>query len=372
MKNLIYFSIIILLFSCQANQETKSELDFSFTLDTVKVNSNNLLLNVDGGMSTLTLSPDNQFLYFFNPSEKRLDQIDLENYEIFRSITFSKDGPNSIGSLSPYEFEILETGEIIIASFDAIRKMDAAGNKIENYNWDAMDFLSGSIPHGYILSFAGEYNSNGDTFYGIYGDQRGGNGRGNGIGILEIPNRSIQTREVPLLKSLQDYEVILEGDMKFSSGDQYFLQKVDDKILISTETQNSLVVYNIQKDSLYQIDFSSQLLPNKKPGNYERKVNTMEQMQEALITKAKEISFGPWIWDEKSRKFYQFSYFQNAFDPPGYQVYLSIIDQDFELIFEMTDVPKFSGKVFFHKGVLHKALNQNDELFFVRMKPHFN
>ncbi len=367
----LLFLAFPILFSCGDQDSTVSERHFSYKIDTVKVESHELLLNVQGGLNRMAISPDGQTLYFYNTSEKRLDLIDLNSYQISRSIFFTADGPQGIGGISPYGFEITERGEIIIASFDAIRKMDLLGNKIESYNWESLNYQSGQIPEGTILSFDGEYDPTGNIFYGVYGRERGGNSNGDGLGILDIPNRAIRTKEIPLLKSLTDYKIELDGDVKTIGFESFFLQHENEKILISTEAHNSLAVYDICRDSLYQIDFSSELLPDKKPGNFEKKVTSLDQMKASLLAKAKEVSFGPWIWDESSQHYFRISQYQSGFDPPEFQVYVTVADPDFQVVLEQKDFPRARSNAFFHQGYLHHPINLNDELYFVRIKPEF-
>ncbi|SFT76657.1 protein of unknown function [Algoriphagus locisalis] len=371
-----YLVLLLLLAIVSCNAEKNSEkssigdFEFSYTVDTVKVDSKGLLLNVQGGFLSMSVSAEDQTLYFFNTSEKRLDFIDLTNYEINRSIRFSLDGPNSIGTQTPYEFRSINDGTIIIPSFDAIRKVDSSGLVLDIYNWDNIAFQKGNIPEGNILSFSGEYNENGEVFYGIYGVARGGNRSGVGLAILDIPNLSVQTIEVPLLKRTEEYKVVLEGEMSISSGDKYFFQLVDQRVLISTESFNSIAVYDLGEGTLRQLDFQSDLLPAKKPGNFPKKVNSQKALEDALQLKAKEITFGSFEWDAERRHFLRFSYKQLGIDPLRYDTFLSVFDEDFNLINEVKEVPMLNGNTFFHNGYLHKGININDELAFVRLKPN--
>tara|TARA_R110002020_G_C16277851_1_gene771595 strand:- start:1249 stop:2379 length:1131 start_codon:yes stop_codon:yes gene_type:complete len=367
--------LVFALVSCNAEKNSEKaslgDFEFSYTVDTVKVDSKGLLLNVQGGFLSMSVSAEKQILLFFNTSEKRLDLIDLTNYEINRSIRFSLDGPNSIGSRTPYEFKIVNDGTIIIPSFDAIRKVDSTGQVLDIYNWDNIAFQKGNIPEGNILSFTGEYDETGDVFYGIFGIARGGNRSGVGLAILDIPSLYVQTIEVPLLKRMEDYKVELEGEMSITSGDQYFLQKIDQRVLISTESYNSIAVYDKGEGTLRQLDFQSDFLPAKKPGNFPKKVNSQKTFEDALISKAKEITFGKFVWDAESRHFLRFSYKQLQIDPMRYDTFLSVFDEDFNLIKEIKGVPMLNGNTFFHNGYLHKGININDELAFVRIKPAY-
>lgn len=372
MKIPVIFFLILLIFSCQEKEGFVSEINFSYTLDTIMVNSKGLLLNVQSGISNMTTSPSGQTLYFYNSSEKRLDLIDLNTYDINQSLYFSSEGPNGIGNLSPFDIDISENGEITIAYFDAIRKMDSLGARVKTFSWEGLEYNSGKIPEGNILSFSGEYNGKGETFFGIYGKLRGGNSSGNGLAILNISELSIRTMEIPLLKTLEDYKIVLNGELPMTNGDHYFLKLIYDKVLISTETENSIAIYEIQKDSLYQLNFHSQLLPDKKPGNYEKRVNTIEEMEMAMKSKVREITFGRFIWDSKGKKYFRFSQVQKSFDPVQFQVYLSVFDEDFNLIFEKDNLPRLTGNTFFYNGYLHKVINLNDELAFLRFKPSFD
>jgi len=374
MKKLLPLLAISLLFSCGESSGSGSHLDegveFSYSLDTVKVDSGDLLLAVDRGISTMALSPDKNSLYFYNSTELRLDQIDLNTYKVTRSIQFTQEGPTGIGGLSPYEFHITENEEVFISSSDGIRKMDREGNRITMFNWENLE--TDLVPENTILSFSGDFDDSGNRFFGTYGKTRGGNSSGEGIAIVDLKSDQLTTKKIPLLDALAEFEIRLEAEISTINTDRFYLHHRDNQVLISTNGVNGLTIYNYQEDSLTEKIYKTQLLPEKRPGTFARRVNSMEALEEAIKAKYKEPTFGPFIYDNQKSYFYRFSTFSavSATDGEKLSVVLSIFDHEFNMIYEERNLPEFTGNVFFRNGLLHKAINQNDELFFVRLKPN--
>jgi hypothetical protein len=374
MRRLLALIFLPLIFSCEGKKVEQSQIEFSYTTDTVWVDSKELLLTVDAGLRTMILAPDDRYLFFYNGIEKRLDKIDLDTYKIERSIQFAPDGPNGIGSLSLYDLHVTNQEDFYISSFDGIRKMDSTGNRLKIYNWDVEDFVSKNIPAKTIASFSGDYDSEGNFFAGVYGVSRGGRSSGEGLVLIDLLQQTSKTFEVPLLKSLEDFKIVLEAETNMTNGDEFHLQLIDDRVLISISPVNAIAIYDLNKDSLYQKSYATALLPVEKPGNFPRKVNSMDAMKEAVKTKYYEPTYGKFTYDPKSKKFFRFSYFQEASDKGSFErsVVLSIFDQELNLINELENAPNFTENVFFREGYLHKAINHNDELGFVRLKPNLN
>lgn len=375
MKKLLSLLIFHIFCSCGESSKSKSatsdDFEFNYELDTVKINSGDLLLAVDGGISRMALSPDKNFLYFYNVTNKRLDEIDLESYEIVRSITFTQEGPKGIGSLSPYEFHITENRDIFTSSFEAIRKMSSEGDLIERLNWDEMDFVASQIPEMTIVSFAGDFNDEGTLFFGTYGKSRGGNSSGEGLMVIDWEEEKSTVRKVPLLSSLEEYKIVLEGEIPTIHSDRFYLQEFDNQVLISTNGVNGIAIYDYKSDSLTEKNFSSDLLPERRPGNFPRRVNSMEALEDAVKSKALEHQFGPFVYDETSKRFYRVSYYRTV-SPSAVEKWkyiLSIFDENLVHLQDVADFPAFSGNVFFKDGMLHKGINQDDELALVRIKP---
>lgn len=359
----------VLLFSCEGKKELESQNEFSYTMDTVWVDSKDLLLTVDAGLQTMTLAPDDRYLFFYNVVEKRLDKIDLDTYTIEQSIQFAEDGPNGIGSLSLFDIHVTSQEEFYISAFDGIRKMDSIGNRIEFLNWDVEDFVSENIPAKTIASFSGDYDSEGNFFAGVYGVSRGGRSSGEGLVLIDLLQQTSKTLEVPLLKSLEDFKIVLEAETNMTNGDEFHLELIDDRVLVSISPVNAIAIYDIKKDSLYQINYSTALLPAQKPGNFPRKVNSMDALENAVKTKYYEPTFGKFTFDPVSKNFFRFTSYQNSSEEgiDEITVVLSVFDQELNLIYELDKAPNFTGNVFFKDGKLHKGINQNDELGFVVM-----
>ncbi len=373
-KHLLFGISALLLFSCEVKKVEESQIEFSYTTDTVWVDSKDLLLTVDAGLRTMTLAPDDRYLFFYNVVEKRLDKIDLDTYKIERSIQFATDGPNGIGSLSLFDLHVTNQEDFYFSSFDGIRKMDSTGNRLKIYNWDVEDFVSKNIPAKTIASFSGDYDSEGNFFAGVYGVSRGGRSSGEGLVLIDLLQQTSKTLEVPLLKSLEDFKIVLEAETNMTNGDEFHLELIDDRVLISISPVNAISIYDLKTDSLYQKSYATALLPAAKPGNFPRKVNSMDAMEEAVKTKYYEPTFGKFTYDPFSKTFFRFSYYQKETSAGTNEqtVVLSVFDQELNLIYELDKAPNFTGNVFFREGYIHKGINQNDELGFVRLKPNLN
>lgn len=360
---------VLFLFSCERKKVEESPIEFSYTTDTVWVDSRELLLTVDAGLRTMTLAPDNRYLFFYNVVEKRLDKIDLNTYKIDRSIQFAPDGPNGIGSLSLFDIHVTSQEEFYISAFDGIRKMDSSGNRIEVFNWDVENFVSKNIPANTIASFNGDYDSDGNFFAGVYGISRGGRSSGEGLVLIDLLQQTSKTLEVPLLKSLEDFKIVLEAETNMTNGDEFHLTLVDDRVLLSISPVNAIAIYDMRKDSLYQKNYTTALLPAQKPGNFPRKVNSMDALEDAVKTKYYEPTFGKFSFDPVSKKFFRFTSYQNSSEEgiEKITVVLSVFDEELNLIYELDNAPNFTGNVFFKDGRLHKGINRNDELGFTVM-----
>ncbi len=377
MKKFIFYSSILLLLSCDnAKQAGKQQgqVKFSFAIDTVRVDSKNKLLSVDVGLRSMALTPDGQHLFFYNVIEKRLDRINLDTYELDRSVQFAEEGPNAIGRLSIYDVHLTDKGEFILSAFDGIRKMDSTGNRIAFYNWDGEDFVSKTIPSNTIASFSGDYDSGGIFFVGVYGKSRGGNSSGEGLVLIDLADRTSKIVDVPLLKNLEEFKIELEGDMPISNGEQFYLELMGDQVLISVSSANAVAVYDLETGLVDQKNFATDLLPAQKPGNFPRKVNSVEDLEAAVKTKYYEPTFGKFIYDPLSKRYFRFSRFQNnpTEDSKNWTSVLSVFDESLNLIYETDQAPLFSENLFFKDGFLHHGINQNDELGFVRLKPNPN
>ena|GEM_PF-1548465 len=375
MKKLAYIFTFSFLLSCGDDKkaiESDRISEYAFSIDTVEVDSKDKLLSVQAGLRSMTLAPDGQHLFFYNAAEKRLDRIDLTTYELDRSVQFAPEGPNGIGNLSIYDLHVTDREEFYFSAFDGIRKMDFTGNRLSFYNWDVEEFVSTIIPSNTIASFSGDYDSTGNLFAGVYGKSRGGNSSGEGLVLIDLGERKSKIVDMPLLKQLEGFEIELVGDSPIKNGDEFFIELVNDQVLISISAANAVAIYDLKTDSLYQKSFATDLLPAQKPGNFPRKVNSMDAFKQAVKTKYYEPTFGKFTYDPLSKRYFRFSRYQidATEESNNWIAVLSVFDEMLILIYETDQVPDFSGNVFFKDGYLHKGINQDDELAFIRLKPN--
>jgi hypothetical protein len=138
----------------------------------------------------------------------------------------------------------------------------------------------------------------------------------------------------------------------------------------------------MKQDSVYQVNYTPQLTAASKKGGYPKEVDSEKRFKEVMAEINSEINFQAPVWDEVNKRFYRFSYettpgeitdepmFESPEQKPISKVFLSIFDEDFNLIGEslvsqLTQIPNY---VFVKDGKIWHYVNVDDELGFVRME----
>jgi hypothetical protein len=375
-KSLFYLSSFWILFACsqkEANENFTGDFSFSYTLDTVDINSLGTFFFLNNGLSGSTLSEDSRYLYTYNRPKLRLDIIDLEELILKDTLSFDVEGPKGVGSLGVSQINLTDSGKLYFATFEGIREFDAEGNLLKIHNWDTNEVISSQLRQDQMISFLGEFSRDGSNFYGTYSAfGRAANTMADGLAIINMETNKLKTVEVPALKALKEYEISFEVDgLSSTAGDQYFLSLTNQKLIISQSSINGVSVYDLQQDSLLVYSYETELLPARKPGNFPRKANSMEAFEEAMNEKSKEPYFGSFLYSEKDQLYYRVS-FTKAINGSGELVWngiLSVFDENFKLIHEEEGLGRYSGKTFIREGKIYRFINLEDEMAFEILTP---
>ncbi|MCS4435472.1 DUF4221 domain-containing protein [Aquiflexum gelatinilyticum] len=375
---LLAFSILI-LFSCATSVKENVE-DYSkitLTMDTVVVDSGDDIINLKYGIWTNTLSEDNKFLYLWNTGESTMDKINLEALRLEKKIPFEREGPNGVGDYVSW-MSFLHENEVLLAGFGTLLNFDMEGKKIR-------DLDLGKVTFGKVNLEAGDgFDRNpiplekGDVIYGYLG-----NGiKGTWTFVKANFKENKLTRiELPGINELPDYRILLEGDnINSSASPEKFLKKAGNRIIISSSAYSTLYVLNLNDDSVYQANYTPTLSPKQKKGGYPEKVESVERFREVMAEIDTEINFQAPVWDEQNRRFYRFSFetlpkdiykgplFLSAHQRPISKVYLSILDENLNLLGEtLLNIKQVPNTVFVRDGQIWSYVNVEDELGFVRM-----
>jgi hypothetical protein len=381
MKNYIILLLSVLLFACGENKtETKTDFsNISFTMDTVVVDPGEEIINLGGGLWSSTINSDKSKLYLWDYQAFTLDIIDLDELALLRKVPFEKEGPNGVGSNVNW-MSMVEDNQILLANFQGIGKFDLNGNKLSDLKLEKDKFEGDSLLDGEIFQSKSFPVAGGRVVYGLLVNPWKSAKRS--LSKVDFEAKTIKKMKLPGEEELPDY--VVNGNTENISTiitSEKTVQKFGDKIVLSSTGYTDLYILDLKNDSVYHVDYSPRLSAKAKKGGYPSEVKSMERLKEVIQDIYAEINFQPLIWDEKNKRFYRFSFetspmentdwplFQPAELKPLSKLFLSILDEDFNLLGEsdvshMGSVPIYA---FAKDGEIWYYVNVDDELGFVRM-----
>lgn len=376
MKNLLYAFPVLVLFSCGGEKEENSAEDFSnitFSLDTVMVDSGEDFINLGGGLWVSAISKDHKYLYNWNQESYELDKVNLDQLVLEDKIKFEKEGPNGVGAYVAW-ISLLGSDQFLFSNFDDMGLLNSQGEKLRTYKLNGEKFEGDTLQAYESFTRQAFISDDGNTIYGILGNWTGKNFY---LAKVDYQNKTLKKHELPGFEKLADYSVSHKSGtyMRISAQDQ-FINEVEGKLIISNSAFNTIIVYDMAKDSLYQVNYENKLTKNGKTGKYVTEVESEEDFYRAASEISQEINFRNPIWDSKNQRYYRFSYetlpkanIQDEEEKEKSNVYLTILDKDFKVLGEtLVKELQSSPTIHFVKdGKIWMYENVDDELGFVRM-----
>ena len=374
MKNLIPFSIIMLLFSCaekggKESSSTNNILeDLTFTVDTVVIDPGEDIFNLSMGIRSLDLSPDDEFLFYFENMPPKLLKVDLKNKRLISKTEFQAEGPNGIGSfvgtiqVGPDEKLALLGNNGVYGVFDQ------NGTKIENLN---------NKPEGIDPNLAeNNFNLYNNSIYDwenrkIYSWPTENETEKSGLVIIDLASNSAKIIETPELEIVHQYSIIFEQNGSFRvSPQQVKLTQYDGKILISCSAMGDLYEFNPVTEEIRFIQIDHQLVPNRLSGEINNRPNSEESFMDEMAKVNAQIYYQQPNWDKERELFIRLA--QKIYMPETpdekykYEYFLLAYDKDFNLLGEtILDLDKrIDYTVFFKDGKLWSYVNVEDDLGF--------
>lgn len=382
MKNYAIALLSTLIFACGGGNETETTTDFSnitFQMDTVVVDPGEEIINLRGGLWSSTMNSDNSKLYLWDNQAFTLDIIDLDELGLERKVPFEKEGPNGVGFFVNW-MSLPDDNQIILAIHQGMGIFDLKGKKLSHLKIEKDKFEGDSLLEGesfHNKSFALE---GGDVVYGLlinpWKSPKGS------LSKVDFEAKTIKKMELPGEDELPDY-VVNGTTEKLSTiiTSIKTVQKFGDKLVLSSTGYTDLYILDLKKDSVYHVDYTPQLSAKAKKGGYPSEVKSEKQLREVIEDIYAEINFQPLIWDEQNKKYYRFSFetsptgntdwplFQSAEEKPLSKLFLSVLDEDFNLLGEsdLTELGSVPTFAFVKDGKIWYYVNVDDELGFVRM-----
>ena len=382
MRLLIAAALFLAVSACASKEEKKQVIwdQISVSLDTVHVDSGDEFLYLQDQLYYSGLSNDKTYLLNFNRQDYTTEKIDLDELRLSEKVQFEKEGPNGVLNVVNYvsHFSLLSDQNILFWDYYLYRIFDQNGQIVSDWSLDkiAPEFL-GTDEYSAGAIFQVENNLDRVIALIFHWESES-----RLILDFNLKDQTFEKIALPELENLTDFNVNLtyEGAPAGSYGPSANAISVNGKIIISNTAFNELLIFDLEKDSLYTKSWNTHLLADKKsyvpPKEVER---TSGQLKEIIRRTEEDINYRSFFWDEKNERFFRFSERMNfGEDLNGYgdyisigsDIFLSVFDKDFNLIAE-AEIPELNNLplTYFSKdGNIWMYENINDELAFVILK----
>lgn len=383
-KKLTLLLFLPLIFSCRENstQSEKQPISFSYTVDTIQIDSKGEFLFLNMGLFMSDYDPAADLLYNLNPETSRMKVIDLDKNELKEIVQFDQDGPNAVKEMFTSGIKITDTGNKWFTDYFSLIQVDAEGNKLKQFRLNNQEIPGDSLAENYQIDGMGKITRSGKYFVSHYGDYVL-NGAGlQGLDLVDLENQTKRLIPLDVFRSLEKY-LLTSPDVERAgarAAEWNFISLTDSVVVHSNSAQNKLMTISLESGETREIKLSSKLVGDEKPGLYPKQANSVEQFEEYNELKKQELTFGPWVYDQENGRFWRIIREKTggSAENPEFTFVVTVLDKNHKQIAEtqlsagaalpFDGLPSVS---FFRKGMLYMFLNQNDELAFVRLKPNF-
>ncbi|WP_100627919.1 DUF4221 family protein [Algoriphagus formosus] len=345
-----------------------------YSIDTVRINSRNEILDIWGFLSFSDLDSAKKSIFFYNSYNHSIDQIDLNRLEFIKRLKFEKEGPNGTGDIF-HEFNVLKGNRFFMKSFEKSGIFDQNGTLIRRIDWRNSVGFNGKkyfdFPKRQIL-----IESDSSIVVGLSYDYENIEVH---LDILSLEENSVERLK---LNSKKSY-----GDLSFRSANsgniidpsiEFKFQ--NEKVIISYEFSNEIVVYDPHDKSLKFIDYNPKLTP-KRVAPSKIHIGSIEEIQKELNYFYEQVAYYRPEWDSKSKHYFRLSSktifseeIENNIKSSNRQikknkVFITVFDSDFNLVeeLEIKELSEIDNDYFIKDGKLWLLINLDDELGFVRL-----
>jgi len=377
-QTLLRLIILTLFWNCSPSKERK--MDFSqptISMDTVMVDSKDEILSLKGDLMVSDLSSDTKFLYYINPMDLTLEIVDLNQLEFMRRISYEEEGPNGLGRF-PMQFQVLSDEQFFIGSFTHRGIFDLDGNKIRNLNFKIDELSGGNIGPSYFEKSLMTDPRDQSKLFSVWNDW------GDGLsifGLIDIQAKTFKEFPIPEFDYLSEFRMVFSdgGNPRAILGEQMALTGSNNKIILSHNIGSDLYVFDVGKGNLTHKPIAHQSFPSRKSITLPSVVESFDKFREHNRKFGEDISFTTPVWDKENQVYYRFAYFMKnkeldgKQEPDGAEVFLIVLDQDFQLLSEtpMETWSKIPSRHFAKDGKIWIFENMDDEMAFVRLSLEF-
>lgn len=375
MKNTLTVFSLLFLMAC-GNSEKESAADYktmTFSMDTVMVDPGQEIINLKNNLWISEISKDKKYLFNWDQDNSLLEKINLDELRLEEKLVFEKEGPNGIGSYIIW-ISLLGEDQILFANFQDMGLFDFKREKIKSYSLKDQNFEGDSVEQYESFNRRAIITNDGNDIYGVLGNWTS---KTHTLAKVDFKNKTLKKHTLSGYEKLEDYSVMLQtGQMTMISAADQKIQEIDGKLILSNSVFNSLLIYDLDMDSLYKVEYNNALTKNSKTGKYQNEVESDAEFQRVMADINAEINFVAPVWDAENQKFYRFSYENIPSDVPleegdraKSRVFLTVLDKEFKVLGEalVSELQEVPNTHFVKDGKIWIAKNIEDELGFVRL-----
>ncbi len=377
MRKLLSIFILAILSACGGEEQQSSESDnilenLTFSVDTVVMDAGEDIFNLGMGIRSLDLSPDKEFLYYFENMPPKLLKVDLNNKNLVSKTEFESEGPNGVGVF----VGTIQVGPdeklVLLGNNGTFGIFDQNGTKIKDLK---------SKPEGIDPNLA-------ENFFSLYGNciydwendkiyswpfdiVTETSVQEMGLVSINLESDSAKIFEAPEMEIVEKYSIVFEENGSFRvSPQEVFLTWHEDKILISCSSMGDFYEFNPKTEETRFIQIDHHVIPNRLTGEIENKPRSEESFMSEMAKVNSQINYQKLNWDPKRKMFLRIA--QKVFMPKTpdekytYEYYLLAYDKDYNLLGESKlDLrERVDYNSFFKDGKLWSYVNVEDELGF--------
>ncbi|SFT76479.1 protein of unknown function [Algoriphagus locisalis] len=372
MKKLLTISLLVLLSACGGKEsETTSRSEnilenLTYSVDTVVVDPGEEIINLKYGLSSSSMSPDQQKLYKFDGNTMQLQEINLDKLALTASFPFEKEGPNGVGPFGN-TLTSLRDELFLFSGHNRIGKFSKTGELSQDFDYTIDELLEGEKAKGHMLS----------QFAYLEGNQLGFFLETNffdpvfNLVLVNFEEENSKVIDLPEMDITHDYRVVTDDNgYKVSITQEVNVQTINSKAYVSNTVSSGIYRYDPELDTLQYITFPLTLTATQKTRKIKNEVSSAEERKEQTALINSEVRFNELLWDDKSNQFFRFSSIlipSNSEEPSKKsEVFLSAFDSQLNLIGEkkLEELFTVPENAFFKDGKLYSYVNVGDELGF--------
>ncbi|SFT76451.1 protein of unknown function [Algoriphagus locisalis] len=362
---LILILITIVCKSCtkQSNESEQDEFEFTYSVDTVMIDSGDEFIYLNSGLRMAALSPDKNLLYNYNHSSSEIEVIDLGQLKLTNRIKMEKEGPNGTGN--PSSITISLDGRFFFATNTEIREFNAQLDSMKQYKFNGKKFevlnSDETINSPFVLSPDGKFAL---VNYGPieYFEVR------NGISALNLADFKLKKFPLELFERSDPYHISFSenGQIRLKTIESMHIDPIDHRVLISSHNFNEAYLLDLISDSLTRKIFDSKLTQNIKQIPARSTANSREEFHKLWNGTKDYVEFGRFYYDDFNEKFWRFSQDldRKIGDSAVYKQITTIFDKNLNQLHEEVIPIPYYGFKFFKNGKLYSYINVEDELGF--------